>query len=114
MAEYAAKRDPDRCPTHPGEILAGTIAEIGEPKIRIAEHLGISRQHLNDILSGRKPITANVAVRVGKLFGNGPGFWIRMQGAHDAWNAARAIDLEKIPTLAAAITRKPAPKAKAA
>lgn len=101
MGEYTAKRDPNRCPTHPGKILAGALEAIGEPKLRIAEHLGISRQHLNDTLSGRKPITANVAVRIGKLIGNGPDLWLRMQAAHDAWHAARAVDLDRIPTLKA-------------
>lgn len=101
MATYPAKRDPSRCPTHPGEILAEAIEAIGEPKLRIAEHLGISRQHLNDILGARKPITANVAVRVGKLIGNGPDIWLRVQAAHDAWHAARAVDLDSIPTLKA-------------
>lgn len=101
MASYPAKRDPNRCPTHPGEILGEAIEAIGEPKTRIAEHLGISRQHLNDILGARKPITANIAVRVGKLIGNGPDIWQRMQATHDAWHAARAVDLDRIPTLKA-------------
>lgn len=98
MANAPAKRDPNRCPTHPGKILAGAIGAIGIPKIRIAGHLGISRVHLNDIIRGKKPITANVAVRIGKLIGNGPGVWLRMQVAHDAWHAARAVDLDLIPT----------------
>lgn len=101
MTSYPAKRDPKRCPTHPGEILAEALEAIGEPKTRIAEHLGISRQHLNDILAGRKPVTANIAVRIGKLIGNGPGIWQRMQAAHDAWHAAPAVDLNRIPTLKA-------------
>lgn len=101
MAEFHARRDPNRCPTHPGAVLADALDAIGETKTRIAEHLGISRQHLNDILGARKPITANVAVRLGKLIGNGPGVWLRMQAAHDAWHAARAVDLDEIPTLKA-------------
>lgn len=101
MAEYVAKRNLNRCPTHPGQVLSGALDAIGETKIRIAEHLGISRQHLNDILAERKPVTANVAVRLGKLIGNGPDLWLRMQAAHDAWHASRAIDLGGIPTLKA-------------
>ena len=101
MASYPAKRDPNRCPTHPGKILAEAIEAIGEPKTRIAEHLGISRVHLNDIIRGKKPITANIAVRVGKLIGNVPGIWLRVQATHDAWHAARAVDLDRIPTLKA-------------
>jgi addiction module HigA family antidote len=80
-------------------VLVEAISAIGEPKTKIADLLGISRQHLNDIIAARKPITANVAVRVGKLVGNDPVFWLKMQAAHDAWHAARNIDLTRIPTL---------------
>lgn len=99
MSDYPAKRDPKRCPTHPGAVLGEALEAIGEPKTKIAELLDISRQHLNDILGARKPITANVAVRLGKLIGNDPEFWLRMQAAHDAWHAARDVDLKRIPTL---------------
>lgn len=99
MTEIAAVRDKSRCPTHPGFVLAEALDAIGETKTRIAQLLGISRQHLNDILIGRKPISANVAVRLGKLIGNGPDLWLRMQAAHDAWHAARSVDLDSIPTL---------------
>lgn len=102
MTVYAAIRDPNRCPTHPGVVLAEAIEALGETKVRIAALLGISRQHLNDILRGENPITANVAVRIGKLIGNGPDLWLRMQVAHDAWHAARAVDLDEIPTLTVA------------
>ena len=101
MVEYAATRDRNRCPTHPGKVLTGALEAIGETKTQIAEHLGISRQHLNDLLTERKPVTANVAVRLGKLLGNGPDLWLRMQAAHDAWHATRAVNLGSIPTLKA-------------
>lgn len=64
--------------------------------------LGISRQHLHDILSETKPVSPAVAVRLGKLFGNGAGLWVRMQGAHDTWRAEREVDVSAIPTLSAA------------
>jgi addiction module HigA family antidote len=102
MAEYAAKRDPNRCPTHPGELLREVvIPATGKSKTEIAALLGISRQHLYDILAERKPVSPSVAARLGKLFGDGAGVWIRMQGAHDTWNAERdlAAEIKKIPTL---------------
>ena len=103
MKDYPAIRDPDRCPTHPGELLRDdVIPATGRTKTDIARLLGISRQHLHDILEQRKPVSANVAVRLGKLFGDGADVWIRMQGAYDAWNAARAIDVSSIPTIGAA------------
>jgi addiction module HigA family antidote len=101
MAEYAAKRDPDRCPTHPGRLLREVLPATAKTKTEIAALLGISRQHLYDILAERKPVSPAVAVRLGKLFGDGAGVWVRMQSAHDTWRAERALaaEIEKIPTL---------------
>ena len=96
-------RNPDRCPTHPGELLReDVIPATGKPKAEIARMLGISRQHLYDILAERKPVSPEVAVRLAKLFGNAPLLWIRMQGAHNAWHAAREVDVSGVPTLFAA------------
>jgi len=102
MAEYAAIQDPNRCPAHPGELLREVIPATGKSKAEIARLLGISRQHLYDILDEKKPVSAAVAVRLGKLFGDGAGVWIRMQGAYDAWRAEREVDVSGIPTLAPA------------
>ena len=88
MTEYTAKRNAKRCPTHPGAVLReDVLPAVKRPKTEIADLLGISRQQLNAILSERKPISPAVAVRLGKLFGNGPGLWVRMQGAYDTWHA---------------------------
>jgi antitoxin HigA-1 len=105
MAEYAAKRDPNRCPTHPGVLLReDVIPAVKRSKTEIAALLGISRQHLHDLLEERKPVSPAVAARLGKLFGNGPSLWIGMQAAYDTWHAERdlAKELKKIPTLTAA------------
>ena len=100
MAEYTAKRNPNRCPSHPGALLREVvIPATGKTKTEIARLLGISRQHLHDILEEKKPLSPEVAVRVGKLFGGGPGAWVRMQGAYDTWHAERNVDVSKIPTL---------------
>lgn len=96
-------RNPSRCPTHPGELLReDVLPEVKKSKAEISRLLGISRQHLHDILAERKPVSPEVAVRLGKLFGNGAGLWIRMQGAYDEWQASRAVDVSDIPTLIAA------------
>ena len=90
-------------PTHPGELLAeDVIPATGKSKAEIARRLGISRQTLFDILAQRQPVTPQVAVRLGKLFGNGPGLWVRMQAAHDLWNAERDTDVSGIEPLKAA------------
>lgn len=77
-------RHPHRRPTHPGKLLReDVIPATGKSRAEIARLLGVSRQYLDDILSEKKPISSAMAVRVGKLFGNGPSLWIRMQGAYD-------------------------------
>ena len=96
-------RNPDRCPTHPGELLReDVIPATGKPKAEIARMLGISRQHLHGVLAERKSVSPEVAVRLAKLFGNEPLFWIRMQGAYDAWHASREVDVSSISPLIAA------------
>jgi addiction module HigA family antidote len=101
MREYAAKRDPNRCPSHPGALLGEVIPATGKSKSEIAALLRISRQHLYDILNERKPVSPSVAVRLGKLFGDGAGVWTRMQSAYDTWHAERELagEIKKIPTL---------------
>jgi addiction module HigA family antidote len=80
------------------------IPATGKSKTEIASLLGISRQHLYDILEERKPVSAAVAVRLGKLFGDGAGVWMRMQAAYDTWHAERELrdTVKKIPTIRAA------------
>ncbi|RJF87801.1 addiction module antidote protein, HigA family [Oleomonas cavernae] len=102
MADHSAVRNPNRPPTHPGEAIEDILLDVKLPKAEIARLLGISRQHLYDIIAMRKPVSPTVAVRLGKLFGDGPGIWIRMQAAHDTWHAERDVDVSGIPTIRAA------------
>ena len=103
LPEDEMRRNPDLCPTHPGELLReDVIPATRKTKAEIARLLGISRQHLHGILAERKPVSAEVSVRLGKLFGNGAGLWIKMQAAYDVWQASRTVDVSEIPTLVAA------------
>jgi antitoxin HigA-1 len=94
--------------TRTGALPTGAVLRedvlpaVNRPKTEIAQLLGISHQQLNAILREKKPISPAVAVRLGKLFGNGPGLWVRMQGAYDTWHAEREVDTAKIPTIKAA------------
>ena len=99
---YAARRSKTRSPTHPGALLRDEIIPAtGRAKSEIAGLLGISRQHLYDILQEKKPVSPVVAVRLGKLFGDGAGIWTRMQAAYDTWQAERTEDVSQIPTIKA-------------
>lgn len=102
MIEHQPKRPIERCPSHPGALLEDIIPATGKTKVEIATLLGISRQQLYDILRQRKPVSPNIAARLGKLFGDGAAVWLRMQAGHDAWKAEREVDTSAIPTLNAA------------
>jgi len=102
MPVIETTRPISRCPSHPGALLDDIIPATGKTKVEIAELLGISRQQLYDILREKKPVSPNVAARLGKMFGDGPAIWLRMQAAYDAWHAERDVDVSTIPTLRAA------------
>jgi antitoxin HigA-1 len=92
-------------PMHPGEMLReDVLPALGKSKTEIARLLGVSRQTLYDILDEKQPVTPGMALRLGKLLGNGPDLWINLQRAHDLAAAERnlAAKLKKIPTLTAA------------
>jgi addiction module HigA family antidote len=94
-------RNSARHPTHPGALLReDVLPAIGKSKTEIAKSLGISRQTLYDILNERQPITPEMALRIGKLCGNGPNLWLNMQTAHDLWLAGQKVKVDEIPTLA--------------
>ena len=101
-ASYPAIRNPDRCPSHPGEIIADILRDLAKSKTEIAQILGISRQHLYDILGSHKPVSPNVAVRIAKAFGGSAESWLRIQAAYDAWHAEREVDVSEITPLVAA------------
>jgi addiction module HigA family antidote len=92
-------------PVHPGELLReDVLPALGRPKAEIARLLGVSRQTLYDILNEKQPVTAPMALRLGKLCGDGGRVWLAMQEAYDLKIAERdmADELAAIPTLTAA------------
>lgn len=92
-------------PMHPGEMLReDVLPALGKSKTEIARLLGVSRQTLYDILDEKQPVTPGMALRLGKLLGNGPDLWITLQRAYDLAVAEHRLagKLRKIPTLTAA------------
>lgn len=89
-------------PTHPGEMLREDILPaLGKTKTEIAKLLGVSRQTLYDILNEKQPVTAAMALRLGKLLGDGGEIWLRMQSNYDLKIAERELkdQIKRIPTL---------------
>lgn len=84
--------NPMRAPTLPGEILKeDVLPALGLSVAEAAGQLGITRQSLYKILNGKSAITPEMALRLGKWCGNGPGLWLRMQQARDLWDAEREM-----------------------
>ena len=101
MTEYVPRRM-QRPPTHPGAVLRDDVLPaLGLSVMEAAAHLKVSRQTLHRILSEKAAVTPEMAVRLGKFCGNGPGLWLRMQQTLDIWKAEQVLkdDLVGIPTM---------------
>lgn len=99
MKEYAVQRPLRRPPIHPGEVVReDVLPALGLSVSEAARRLGVSRQQLHRILACTHPITTEMALRLGRLAGNGPGLWLRMQQAYDLWYAEQRLheDLTRI------------------
>ena len=95
MEEYAVQRPLRRPPIHPGEVVReDVLPALGLSVSAAARRLGVSRQQLHRILACTHPITTEMALRIGRLAGNGPGLWLRMQQAHDLWHAEQRLKAE--------------------
>lgn len=84
--------DMQRKPTHPGAMLREDfIPDYGLTVAGLAEALGVSRQSVNELLRERRAVSPEMALRLGRLFGNSPEFWLNAQRAVDLWMAAQSI-----------------------
>jgi addiction module HigA family antidote len=88
---------------HPRELLReDVVPALSRTHAEIARLLGVSRQTLHSILSERQPVTPLMALKLGKLCGNGPDLWLALQARFDLEKLASAkrAELAAIPTLA--------------
>ncbi len=91
-----------RRPTHPGEMLREDfLPDYGLTTSGLAEAIGVSRQSINELLHERRAVSPSMALRLAKLFGNSPEFWLNAQRAVDLWDVAQEIhhDVTRINTL---------------
>lgn len=81
-----------RRPTHPGEMLRKDfLPDYGLTVAGLAEAAGVSRQSVNELLRGRRALSLEMAIRLSRVFGNSPEFWLNAQRAVDLWDANRAL-----------------------
>jgi len=87
----------DREPTHPGEMLYEEFLEPFElSQTEVAERMGISFVRLNEIVNGRRGITPDTALRLARLFGTTPDFWLNGQLAWDLWHTLHGPEAKEI------------------
>ena len=92
-------------PTHPGEMLREDfMPDFDLSATSMAGALGVSRQTVNELLRERRAITSIMALRLSRLFGNSPEFWLNAQHARDLWESEQRYyeELNQIQPLNAA------------
>lgn len=89
-------------PVHPGEVISDVLEDLEITQTRFAEILGVSRRSVNEIVLGQRPITVDMAIRIGKALGNGPQLWLNLQQKVDIWDAVQkhSEEYEKVSTVA--------------
>ena len=90
--EYPATPTPRMRPVHPGQILRDDVLPaLGLSVTDMARRLRVSRATLHRLLACEIGVSPEMALRLGKLCGNGAGLWLRMQADLDLWQAERAL-----------------------
>src|SRR6267378_2604231 len=94
-----------RTPIHPGEILGDELEEIGLSAKRLADVIEVPPNRLYQILAGKRNMTADTALRLGRYFGMSAAFWMNLQSAYELDLARRENGkaIQRIPK------RSPAP-----
>ena len=80
-----------RTPIHPGEILGDELGELGLSAAELARLLDVPANRISQIIAGRRNITADTALRLGRYFGNGARFWMNLQANFELAVAEREI-----------------------
>ncbi len=89
-------------PIHPGEIILDILEDVEITQTQFARMLGVSRRTVNQIIQGHRPVTVDMAIRIGKVLGNGPESWLNLQQKVDLWDALQKYEqeYEKVLTIA--------------
>lgn len=85
-------------PTHPGAVLKNMLEELADAgnserasvsRQHLAKRLGVSQRAINDLLNERRAVTADMAIRLSRVFKTTPDIWMNLQKAVDLWDAAQ-------------------------
>ena len=84
---------------HPGEHLAEILEELGISQYRLAKAMGVPAVRVNEIVHCRRGITADTALRVGRVLGMTPEFWMNLQQMYDLEVVRAATDVSGVERL---------------
>lgn len=70
-------------PIHPGVYLKELLDEVGLTQYRLARDIGVPAMRINYLFHGKRPVTAELALRLGRYFGQSPRYWLNLQSRYD-------------------------------
>ncbi len=96
MARQLPKNRP---PTHPGEMLADFLEDLGITQTDFAEAIDVSRVRVNELIRGRRAVTPSTALRLERALGKPAYWWLELQQNFDLWQALHSDEMEAIQSL---------------
>lgn len=78
-------------PVHPGEFLREILEDLGLSQAEFSRKIGVSAMRISHVVTGARPVTAELALLFGKAFGQSPQYWLNLQDAYDLGIAHRSI-----------------------
>jgi len=81
-------------PVHPGAYLRELLDELALSQYRLAKDIGIPAMRINYIVNGKRPVNAELALRLGRYFGQNPRYWLNLQSRYDMDLAEDAFSIQ--------------------
>jgi addiction module HigA family antidote len=79
---------------HPGEFLSEILEELGLSQAAFAKAVGVSAMRISHVVTGKRPVTAELALRFGRVLGQSPEYWLNLQRAYDIAMAQQEVGRE--------------------
>lgn len=95
--KLAVRLPANRAPIHPGEMLLEEyLKPLGMTQAQLAKRIGVSYVRVNELVNGKRGVTPDTALRLGRVFGTGPEPWLNDQLGWDMWHALHSPAMAEI------------------